>query len=560
MRREADPEGLPDTRVSANLTPRTVAYRQDGRQRFHYVRPTAFGAALLAAQLADKWVEVCRERPGSSGELASAIRSFLRQFEQQLHQVHCLIELDLGDIRRRHLDSWEQELISDRKYKHKSSPYRKGRFLFALLGRIERDVPGTLHPEVVWRIEQGPRLRYYEGPSLPAFAPNEVRRMRSRAHYLVHQSMQADDSRGPERQALISLAIMISLATGEPIEVLRRLTLDKVLATASSEHDNATQGMTHTERLSYLARHNAVDAFAVTYTKARAGGETHGNVYTRKNREAHRALTALICLTTPIRAESKTTCLWICTRADGSVLEPPWSTRRWSLRHWLLENNISVTEPSTWKRFRKVVVAREAADQGGSYLRRTVRHSPEVFLRDYTSSSVLRNKAGSLLRDTMNDYFEAAVKGPLVVTPEAADLIAQGRQTPDLPGSMGLRLLDGDLNGPHTACRDPLHSPYQEAGAACRLSTTGTCFGCPNALITKDHLPAALLIAEIADPSRSADLREWSKRWEHIHEVLTRIVIPAFPKSTVDAARAKIPAVPLDTGIANDMRGTDEDV
>lgn len=560
MSQESGRPAASDVPPLGDTTTRRVGHFRNGRQNFHYLHPTTFPTPLLAATLADKWVEVSRERPGGSGELVTGVRFFLRHLGQQLHEVDGLSWLDVGDLRRRHLDAWESDLIARRQSNETDTLYRYALLLFALLDRIERDIPGTLDPEVVERIEQGTRLRHFRPPGLPDFTLGEVRRMRFRAHHLVHRTMHADDSQGPDRETLIALCIMLSLATGEPIEVLRRLSLDMIVATASSEHDEAVRGLSHAARLGYLASHGAVDTFAVTYTKSRAGGETHGNVYTRRDREAHRALTALLHLTAPIRTHTETDCLWISTRADGSVLEPPWSARRWSLRRWLADNNLSVVEPVTWKRFRKVVVTKEASEQGGSYLRRTVRHSPEVFLRDYTTSAVLRRKAGSLLRDTMQEYFEAAVAGPLVVTPEATELLAKGEPTPSLPGDMGIRLIDGELDGPHTACRDPLHSPYQKPGEICRLSTTGTCFGCPNALITQDHLPAALLIAEIADPGRATDPDVWSQHWKHIYEVLTRIVIPAFPSTAVEAARSRIANVPLDTGTANDMRGPDKHV
>ncbi|KUG55497.1 hypothetical protein AVL61_05020 [Kocuria rosea subsp. polaris] len=514
-----------------------------------------FPTPVLAAHLADKWVEVSREVPGSSSELATGVRLFLRHLGQRLHQAECLAGFGLYDIRRRHLDSWEQELRDRRQRSHTDTPYRYAVHFFALLDRIECDVPGLLHPEVVRRIEQGTRLTHLRNPGLPAYGSREVRRMRFRAHHVIYQAIQNESPQGADRQTLVALSLLLSLATGEPIEVLRQLTIGKVLATASSGHDEATRDMTHSQRLSYLAQQDAVDAYALTYTKERAGGETHGNVYTRRDRDAHRALTALLRLTATIRSRADTDTLWICIRADGTVQEPPWSQTVWSLRRWTKDHGIGVAEPVIWNRFRKVVVAEEALEQGGSYLRRTVRHSPDVFIRHYTTSAVLRKKAGRLLMDAISEYFTTAVAGPLVVTPEAQNLLAAGQQTSTLPGDLGAKLLNGDLDGPHTACRDPLDSPYQEAGEICRLSTTGTCFGCPNALITQDHLPAALLIAEIADPARSADPRAWLERWKHIHEVLTQIVLPAFSADAIEAARTKVGTVPLNIGTANDMRG-----
>lgn len=541
-------------------TTRKVAYFKDGRQKFHYVNPAEFATPVLAAQLADKWVEVSREVPGSSSEIATGARLFLRHLEHQLHPAEAIPGFDLSNLRRRHLDAWEKVLKDQSDRSHTDTAYRRAVYLFALLDRIESDLPGTFHPDVMWRIEQGTRLGHVRNPGLPDFSPREVRRMRSRAHNVVFQAMQKADAEGPDRETLIALCILLSLATGEPIEVLRQLTMKKIRATAFSDYDDAIRDMTHAEQLGYLAQHDAVETYALSYKKNRASGETHGNEYRRSDHSLHKCMTALLRLTEPIRSQADTDCLWICARADGRIQEPPWSQVEWSLRRWTKANAIGVSEPVIWTRFRKVVVAREAIAQGGSYPRRTIRHSPKVFAAHYTTSTVLRQEAGRLLMDAINEYFKTAVAGPLVVTPKAQELLAKGQQTQALPGEMGVQLVNGELDGPHTACRDPLDSPYQKPGEICRLSTTGTCFGCPNALITQDHLPAALLIAEIADPARSADLRVWVERWKHIYEILTQIVLPAFPDSVVDAARAKIGTVPLHLGTANEMRGTDDDV
>lgn len=103
--------------------------------------------------------------------------------------------------------------------------------------------------------------------------------------------------------------------------------------------------MAHTDRLSYLAQHDAVEIYALTYTKNRASGETHSNEYQRSDHSFHKYMTALLRLTAPIRPQADTDCLWICTRADGPVQEPPWSQSEWSLRRWTKGHDISVSEP-----------------------------------------------------------------------------------------------------------------------------------------------------------------------------------------------------------------------
>lgn len=149
--------------------------------------------------------------------------------------------------------------------------------------------------------------------------------------------------------------------------------------------------------------------------------------------------------------------------------------------------------------------------------------------------------------------------GPTVVTPDAHDLIARGETAPGLNAATAEALVKGDLDGPQTACRDPKDSPFVPAGEVCNLSMTGTCFGCGNALITEHHLPAALVIAEVANPDRAADRDVWVNYWKPIYDTITQVVLPAFPPEAIAAARLRTHLVPLDLGTRNDLRGPDDD-
>lgn len=113
-----------DGPLLVDTTTRKIAYPKDGRQQFRYIHPTEFPTSALAAQLADKWVEVSREVPGSSSELATGVRVFLRHLGQQLHEAHNLTRFDLRDLRRRHLDAWERELKDQSQRHHTDTPYR----------------------------------------------------------------------------------------------------------------------------------------------------------------------------------------------------------------------------------------------------------------------------------------------------------------------------------------------------------------------------------------------------------------------------------------------------
>lgn len=542
--------------------PRSYTWRDYGRTTTSSITPTDFVLPVLAAALADKWLEVTREQGRHDSNFAAAVRRFLTHVGEQPHVVGNEQSFGLGDLRRRHFDAWEMDLLAAHRAAGTDTNYRHAIYVFALLDRINHDTPGVLHPEVVRRMESDTRLRHHRNEGLPAFASREVRRMRSRAHRLVygHLGLKTADTPlpSPPPGVLIAAHVLLSLATGEPPEVIRALTVDHVAATAPPEYDQAVDGLTPAARLAWLAERDLVDEYAVTWRKNRAK-ETYQEVYTRHDHAAHRALTAIIRLTAGLRQRSRLPALWQQERTDGRITEPLWNDRtQCGLRPWIAEAGIEVSEPQVWGRFRKVVVASEALANPRRYLNSKRRHSAETFFRHYTNSEVLRAQAGRLLIDSANEMFEAALAGPTVVTPEAEQLLAEGQEAPGLDGDTAAALLRGDLDGPQAACRDPKDSPYEAPGVTCTRSMTGTCFGCGNALITQHHLPAALTIAEIADPVRAADPQVWLDHWKPIYEMITEVILPAFPPEVVEAARQRIGLVPLDLGTRNDMRGTDD--
>lgn len=550
------------TAALALSDPRSYTWRDYGRTNTSSITPTDFVLPMLAAALADKWLEVVREQGGGeNSNLTAAVRRFLTHVGQQPHVVGSEQTFGLGDLRRRHLDAWEMDLLTAHRAAGTDTNYRHAVYLFALLDRIDNDTPGVLHPEVVRRMESDTRLRHHRNEGLPAFASKEVRRMRSQAHRLVYRHLAQTTAEAPLPPApprvLVAAHVLLSLATGEPAEVIRALTVEHVAATAASEHDQAVAGMTPAARLAWLAERNLVEQYALTWTKNRAS-ETYQEVYTRHDHAAHRALTALIRLTAGLRQRSGLAALWQQEREGGRITEPIWNSPTFGIRRWIGEAGIEVSEPQVWGRFRKVVVASEALANPRHYLNSKRRHRAETFFRHYTNSEVLRAEAGRLLIDSANDMFEAALAGPTVVTPEAEQLLAEGQEAPGLDTDTAAALLRGDLDGPQAACRDPKDSPYEDAGTVCTKSMTGTCFGCPNALITQHHLPAALTIAEIADPVRAADPQVWLDNWKPIYEMITEVILPAFPPDVVEAARQRIGLAPLDLGTRNDMRGTDD--
>lgn len=536
--------------------PRVYGYSQYGGNNSASVRPADYRCRRLAASLADVWLEVTEETGRVESSITTGLREFLAHVDGQLHTVEALNDFDLPDLRRRHLDAWEADLLADHHDANSDTAYRKAIYLFALLRRIDEDSPGTLHHEVLERMESDTRLWHHRNEGVPAFTEPEVKRIRGLAHRTMHAHLSAAEAE-PTPEVLNALHVMISLATGEPPEVIRSLTIDHIAASAVAETDEPTARLTHAARLSWLAEHDAVDEYAVVYTKRRAQ-VTYEDVYRRRHHSAHRALTRLIAITSGLRAESGNDSLWLVRRADGTITQPPWNSPAYRLGSFLSRGGVSVAGKEHWMRLRKVAIAREASADPTRYLRARRRHTPATFFEHYTNSEVLRAKHGRILIDSIDEKFAAAIMGPTVVTPDAESLIESGEVAPGLDKDTGEALVRGDLDGPQTACRDPKDSPFAPAGEVCKLSMTGTCFGCGNALITKHHLPAALVIADVADPDKAADINVWRDYWKPIYEIITEVVLPAFPPEAIEEARSRTHLVPIDIGTRNDLRGTDD--
>lgn len=533
---------------------RVVGVQVYGDRRQRYLDPAEFQTPALAAALGDKWVEISREVPGSSSDVLAGLTSFLTNLGSQPHLISGTANFSLAGLRRRHLDAWEAALLQDVKGARSDRPYTKAVNFFTLLRRIDYDDPGLLHHRVSTRLEQPTRLTHRRFEPTESFSPQEVKRLRAACHRIVHQHQRGAGE--PTPHLLAALHVLLGLATGEPPEVLRRLEVGDLVATADPRHDPELTGLTPAARLAWLAKRNAVDVYAVTYYKARAH-EIKTELYSRHDRSAHRALTALIASTASLRSESGVDSLWLLRRRTG-IKQPLWGAPPYNLRALVNRCGIGVAEPAVFTRLRKVVIANEAvADPSRFFLRG--RQSPSMFFRHYTNSPVLRAHAGGLLMEGIEGAFNAALAGPMVVTPEAEALLADGQSVDGLDPETGRALAAGELDGPQVACADPTTSPFESPGQICGRSMTGTCFGCPNALITQRHLPAVLAIADIADPSKAADLEAWQQHWKPLYETITRVILPAFPAEAIEAARGLSGAVPVDLGVRNDMRGPDDD-
>ncbi|WP_143740745.1 hypothetical protein [Microbacterium sp. SZ1] len=508
-----------------------------GPRRLRLV-PANLGAPELARELASSWVALCREYISPVNILRTAIPKFCaivaRQpgFDASTDGIEAL--------RRRHLDAWERELLDEQAKKKTEQPYRLAVFLSAFLRWIEDEQPGKLHPSVVERVREKTRLSLVSSNPLQDFSRREMFLMRKAARELTHQDRESCDP-----DVLVALHVLLSVATGQPPEVLRVLTVDDVVASTTdprgADMDTAV-----------LAASGLATSYAVTIFKLRAHSVDE-EVYTRKHdRRVVSLFDDLISRTNTLRQQSGLRSLWLTRGRTGEIERHDWSRPR--LSTWLFRH---VEEPVSrnhdWRRIRKSAIAKDVMDNTDTFLELQHRHSPSTFFGRYTASPDMRAHMGRLWGRTAAEMFDRAV-GPAVVvggSPVRLDVATQ--QARPIESKSVPRAYEGALTG----CAAPEQSPYADEGETCPVARAGKCFTCPNAVITEAHLPAMILLNEASDPEAAGRLDTWTSLWRDIHRS-TATMLTLFPAKSVDEARRRTSEVLVDLGIRQELRGDDE--
>jgi hypothetical protein len=511
----------------------------------HFIKPTDFRCTELAAELADAWLDVAPELSGSFDEVRRGIVALLRYFDDAIDHP-----TSLSSLTRVQLDAWELHLLRlqlrDRAERH----YRAVVYLFALLRRIDDDRPGYLQPGVSERLLRESRLHHIRKADVPPFPLEEVVALVNVAGAQVRAALEhvraaPTTFAGPDPSLLAALHVLLGASTGEPPEVLRRLTTDDLTPTYRRRRDGRA------------VRGTKLEALAVDYVKARSGdGYTVG--YTTRHPDALAAYGAVLELTAGVRAESGLKTLWLTRNTGGDVIQCNWKGPA-LLRNWHAEHateDLELSEPIWFRRIRKTVTTAEALENPGRYFRTGRRHTPQTFLAHYATSPILRAEAGRVLVEAITTKFDAAINGrPTVVTREAEDLIAAGEPAPGLDPELAKKAVAGELDTPTASCKDIKASPFAPAGQLCPFSADGTCYTCGNALIMRHHLPGVLATVDRIAPDKAARIEDWDATWRDLHEYLTVHVLPSFSDGDVAAARALVDDVPLSPGFLNQPRG-----
>lgn len=521
------------------------------------IDPATFDTPVLAGQLGATWLQVLTEFGRNERSLTTGLLELLRSIGLLPLTDDAKSKFAVCDLRRSHLDLWELNMLARHREAKSDTAYRKVVHVFALLRRHEDDHPGALHKEVADRLARQPRLWHHRNDGLPPLSPEETRAWRRWAYQKAKGALTQPDRGITDIDVQTATHVLLSLATGEPPEVLRALTIHDIEATATTEVEDSLGALSPVDRLAYLAENDLIELLRVRYTKNRAH-ETYDEAYGRRDTAPFTAFRWALTLNTAARSESGHLSLILMKDTHGTVRQPPWQRAVYRLSEIAERNGLPLSGPNHWARLRKVATTREVLADPRAYLANGRRHSAKTFFGHYTNSSVLRAEAGRILIDSVNDMFDSAINGPTIVTPDAEQAIRTGADAPGIDPDTASALVAGQLDGPHTGCRDPLDSPYEKKGTVCTKSITGTCFACPNALITLHHLPAALAIQAMTHPDRAADPRTWQTHWKPIYDTITEVVVPAFTPEQVKQARQQANLTPIDAGVLNDMRGVPE--
>lgn len=522
---------------------RTVAHRVDpGKYRCHNV----------AAELADLFIPIHIELLGSTEGVIVGMRSFLEWLSLETGPG----PRSLAEVTAAHIQGWERSLHKHQKEFPSHTPYNKFVNLRALLLRISQDEPDRIHPTLQALLNSPivttlPEMRPMDG--LAPFTADEHRRIIQASYRDVVDGLRLAangqikhlSQRMPNM--LTALHVLLSIGTGEPPEVLRNIMLSDIrplvpgaeMATPADDERSAwLQGVAMSRPSSYY----------VQLCKNRAH-MLYDTFVTRRDRHSCFALEASVAITAPFRLPGGSDALWVDEQGRHAVF-----TGQSRLSKWLSSHGINADGAHAFARFRKVVVGAEAMANPAAYLAMARRHRAPTFFRSYVNNPVLRSHSGRILIGAIESAFEEAIQ-PTVVTPEDIRRIEQESIPSHLHLDSGEQsaLLAGDMEGPHAACRDPLHSPFDRAGEACGSSASGLCFVCPNAIITERHLPALVYFADRLNPDRAGDIEAWKKSWEPVRTAITQGILPRFDDALVEHARSLINNVYVDIGVRQDI-------
>lgn len=508
-----------------------------GVKRAHIIADRTATPALVH-ELAAHWVEIAEINPNAVQILRIGILLLSKHLDSELGFDNA--SHTLSNLRRRQLDSWEGSLVEWQAEINTDHPYRVAVYMFAFLRYIEDRDPGTLDPAVYGRVLEPTRLRHIRKEPLADFSEDELSAIKAAIRDLTYDG--DGWTTDPSADVMIAFHAALCISTGEPPDVLRALRIDDISANSV---DARSAGL-DTEQ---IAAARLADSYTVVLRKNRA--HIVEEVTWSRTREpvTVRYLDALIELGSPLRHQTGERSVWMMRDASGQVKVAPWGTL--SLDAWIKRHvRQEISAPRVPGRFRKSAIAAEIVAEPARHLRTQRRHTQDMLFDHYTNSPALRRDAGERFVVSISELRDRAL-GPTIDT---GDGVAQLDAITGKVTHIDENALPESVAGALTGCRDPEDSPHAPRGEICPMARMGTCFTCPNAIITVEHLPALVLVNTVSAPDAAVNPTTWQKVWGSIHAA-TATILQMFPRDAVNDARLHTDEVLVDLGLRHEMRG-----
>jgi hypothetical protein len=230
-------------------------------------------------------------------------------------------------------------------------------------------------------------------------------------------------------------------------------------------------------------------------------------------------------------------------------LHRPLYLRAWVRRHDLRGDDGQPLELDL-NRLKTTVEVRRTKAAGGHLPSSTRTNTMDVLFSHYLRGDpTVLDWAADEVTAAINDAEQQARRAHLRVLAEPVEQAAQ--DLPALAGKLQVhpeiarQALAGELDTAFAACLDIRHSPFNDG--ICQASFL-TCFQCPNALATQQHLPALLALLDRLEIARQAmDTGTWWDRHGRTWRAITEDILPRFTPAEIAKAKAARPAdLPLD--------------
>lgn len=310
------------------------------------------------------------------------------------------------------------------------------------------------------------------------------------------------------------LLTLLSLDTGLEIECVKALKADCLSSTSAG-----TVTLHYTKRRAH--------GLAQKTMRVRDGGPTTPGGLIR----------TIVTMTERARQFHPSDALFVFYHACGfrDVVRHPEPT----LRHWIARHSIVDDHGQPLKlllsRLRKIHKALWYLKTGGHMTRFAVGHTTEIAARHYADIPSLRPLHEATIADGLED---------------AIGLHTQQKPHPDQEHAVPAAPLQTAGNAASTGTQDVwlarcsgfYDSPFSKPGAPCAHPFWG-CLECRNAVITERKLPAILGFLDFILAQRlSTGAQDWAAKFGHVHERITRQILPAFSDEVIASARATLKA------------------